>query len=508
MITCNNDDRNDSDDFVMKTVVSDVCNNVKLNSNTLLVDCGATSHVIRDRNKFVHFNENFNSENHFIELADGSRKNNLVKGKEMQNFFIHDTGGISREITLKNALYVPSYNQNIFSVDAATKAGVSIIFKQGKSELIARNGTRFGIINYGKLYYLNNVRNVESTSRSLYDWHKILGHCNSKDLLKLEPIVNGMKITSKDAYNCETCVKGKMTQHFNRKPDSKANCILDMVHCDLTGNISPVGLGGYNYGISFVDDFSGAIHLYHLRKKTDSVHALEKFLSDIAPFGRVKCLRTDNGTEFTSAEFESVLRRRGIRHECSAPHSPHQNGTVERSWRTIFETARCLVIEAGLPKFLWPYAAKYAVYARNRCLNHRLGITAYEAFTGRKPKLAKMQIFGSKCFAYVQDKKKMDQRSEEAIFVGFDSNSPAYQVYFPKQHTVKKVRCIQFLEEMSQQESLDDFEPEEFNEEALGDVQGESSGNSAGETTLQSPRYPQRNRKPPSYLEDYVQLLG
>ena len=41
----------------------------------LLVDTGATSHIINDSSKFVSFDNNFNPNSHFIELADGSKAN-------------------------------------------------------------------------------------------------------------------------------------------------------------------------------------------------------------------------------------------------------------------------------------------------------------------------------------------------------------------------------------------------------------------------------------------------
>ena len=65
--------------------------------------------------------------------------------------------------------------------------------------------------------------------------------------------------------------------------------------------------------------------------------ATERFLADSASCGKVKCIRSDNGGEFTSVNFEALLRRNRIRHDTSAPYSPHQNGTAERHWRTLFE---------------------------------------------------------------------------------------------------------------------------------------------------------------------------
>ena len=44
----------------------------------------------------------------------------------------------------------------------------------------------------------------------------------------------------------------------------------------------------------------------------------------------------------------------------SAPHFPHQNGTAERHWRTLFEMGRCLLLQANLGKGFWPYAVMAA----------------------------------------------------------------------------------------------------------------------------------------------------
>ena len=64
--------------------------------------------------------------------------------------------------------------------------------------------------------------------------------------------------------------------------------------------------------------------------------------------------------------------------------------------------------------------------------------------TGRKPDVSRMSVFGTICYAYVQNKKKLDARSEMGIFVGYDRESPAYLVYFKQSGTVKKVRCVRF----------------------------------------------------------------
>ena len=107
--------------------------------------------------------------------------------------------------------------------------------------------------------------------------------------------------------------------------------------------------------------------------------------------------------------------------------------------------ARCLLIESNLPKSLWTYAVKTSAYIRNRCYCPRTEKTPYELFTGNRPNISNMEELGSKCFAYVQDKRKLDARSKEAIFVGYDSTSPANLVYFPTENAIRRVRCVTFV---------------------------------------------------------------
>ena len=250
----------------------------------------------------------------------------------------------------------------------------------------------------------------------------------------------------KTKLKCNTCTQGKFVNTRNRGPDAKAQHPLDLVHTDLAGPINVTAKDGFKYAISFTDDYSGCIFIYLLRNKSDTVQATKQFLADCAPYGSIKCLRSDNGGEFTSDEFQALMRDKGIRHDTSSPYSPHQNGTAERHWRTIFEMGRCLLIDSGLPKTMWAYAVKIAAFIRNRCYNNRIGKTPYQALTGVKPDVSKMGVFGSECYTYSHNHTKLDAKCQKGIFVGYDQNSPAYLVYYPMngkvlKHTLQKLRC-------------------------------------------------------------------
>ena len=217
-----------------------------------------------------------------------------------------------------------------------------------------------------------------------------------------------MKVVGKKTkVECETCLKGKRTNEINRCPRERVSTPSELVHTDQAGPITTNSHEGYKYAISFTDDFSGAMFVYFLKQKNETVRATVQFLADCAPYGKVKTIRSDNGTEFTSEDFSSLLRKNNIKHERSVPYLPHRNGTAERQWRTIFEMGRCMLLDKKLPKELC--AVHTAVYTRNRCLNSRVNKTPCEALTGRRPNISNMGVFGSECYAYTQQHKaKLD----------------------------------------------------------------------------------------------------
>jgi transposase InsO family protein len=54
---------------------------------------------------------------------------------------------------------------------------------------------------------------------------------------------------------------------------------------------------------------------------------------------KIKCLRYDNGGEFTSKEFMDYCNSHGIKRQFSIARTPEQNGVVEGNDRTIQEMA-------------------------------------------------------------------------------------------------------------------------------------------------------------------------
>ena len=80
----------------------------------------------------------------------------------------------------------------------------------------------------------------------------------------------------------------------------------------------------------------------------------------------LKCLRTNNGGEYTSNQFKGYCSKHGIRHERTVPGTPQHNGAAERMNRTILEKMRCMIRVTQLPKPFWGEAVLTVVYLINR----------------------------------------------------------------------------------------------------------------------------------------------
>ena len=226
--------------------------------------------------------------------------------------------------------YTSHHIHNVFSLFKLQLRGSRANFYCDSAELISQDGMCFPIMQQGRLYYLCKCCVHAVRAENLETWHKLLGYCNTNNVLNLEGIVKGMGINNKSDFQCETCILSKHTNSINKHPDCRATSSFELIHTDLAGPIEPVVKDGYRCAIIFTDDFSGCMFTYFLKTKSDSVQATKKFLADIVPYGKIKTLsfhqdifpsgevvklHSDNSGEFISKEFKGLLLDHKISHE-------------------------------------------------------------------------------------------------------------------------------------------------------------------------------------------------
>ncbi|KAE9153250.1 hypothetical protein PF005_g33422 [Phytophthora fragariae] len=130
------------------------------------------------------------------------------------------------------------------------------------------------------------------------------------------------------------CMKGKQTvAHFPSRSMSKTTKVLQLVHTDY-------------------------VVAYFITKESEVLVKFKTFMNLYEnQWGeRIKCLRSDNGTEFVNKEMDRLCASNGIVHQKTEPYSPQQNGVAERMNRTIMEKARIMLYYKGISTMWWAEA--------------------------------------------------------------------------------------------------------------------------------------------------------
>jgi hypothetical protein len=109
------------------------------------------------------------------------------------------------------------------------------------------------------------------------------------------------------------------------------------VHIDIVEPTTTKGLKGEKYFMLLVYDYTRMTIVCFLRNKSEAFENFKvyKKMVENEMDSKIKCLRSDNGGEFTSKEFMDYCSRHGIKREFSISRRPQHNGVVERKNRTI-----------------------------------------------------------------------------------------------------------------------------------------------------------------------------
>ena len=106
-----------------------------------------------------------------------------------------------------------------------------------------------------------------------------------------------------------------------------------------------------------VDAYSKWIEVSIVNSAT-SISAIQKQRAMFATHGLPKVVVSDNGSVFTSSEFQQFMTNNGIQHIRTAPYHPASNGLAERAVQTVKEGLRKLsggCLETNLSRFLFQY---------------------------------------------------------------------------------------------------------------------------------------------------------
>ena len=92
----------------------------------------------------------------------------------------------------------------------------------------------------------------------------------------------------------------------------------------MCGPMFTVSLSGHEYYVSFIDDYSKKNWIYFLKDKGGVFDRIQEFkaLVENQTGKKIKVLRSDNGGEYTSNEFQDLCTQEGIQRQLTVPYNP------------------------------------------------------------------------------------------------------------------------------------------------------------------------------------------
>ncbi|RVW60070.1 Retrovirus-related Pol polyprotein from transposon RE2 [Vitis vinifera] len=182
---------------------------------------------------------------------------------------------------------------------------------------------------------------------------------------------------------------GKHTRvSFPKRLNNRAKSPFELVHTDVWGPCRTASTLGFQYFVTFIDDYSRL---------------------------------TMPGIFFSP--FTSFMSHHGILHQSSCAHTPQQNGVAERKNRHLVETARTILLHSNIPhSLLFPDQPLYFLPPR---------------------------VFGCTCFVHIltpgQD--KLSAKAMKCLFLGYSRLQKGYRCYSLETHRYFISADVTFFED-------------------------------------------------------------
>ena len=369
----------------------------------------------------------------------GSRKESTTNNTQLSIAQIGNTTIVpdNKSNTVLHSVYhVPGIKRNLLSVSQLTTSGNYVLFGPedvkvykvvkiiGKLTIEGRRVESVYVLS-AESAYVDNTRKNETIDL----WHARLGHVgyHKLKLIMEKFMLKGLaQLEVKADAVCAGCEYGKTHQLPYKDPKFKATKPLELIHSHLFGPLKQASISGIRYMVTFIDDYSRYRWIFFKNEKSDTFSKFQEFKMMIEEEVGVKicCLRSDNGGEYTSDEFNQYLHEYRIRRQFTCANTPQQNGVAERKNRQLAEICRSVLHAKNVLRKFWVEAMQTAAHVINKLPQPRLGfVSPFEIQWDMKPTISCFQVFGCVCYVFVPDhlRSKFDKKAVKCIFVGYDN---------------------------------------------------------------------------------------
>jgi len=429
-----------------------------------IIDSGASRNMCAHRDWFHHYSPLVNP----MDVVLGDDSAIQATGVGRISVRMHAEGKSSPAV-LQDVLHVPELHGNLLSVSHFAKRGSEMRFVgEGCSILDQHKQVACEGDLRGSLYVMRiaTLPISESAHIAVLDsfpaegedppeaaliadnsgpkasvdiWHRRLGHLNTDDVIRMarKGMTRGMEISggyTPSSRICEPCVKGKQTRaEIRKETDTRSDLILGRVFSDVCTLFSTRSHQGFAYFVTWIDDKSRKVFVDAMKEKSEVAQHLRAFVArvELETGHKLKVLRSDGGGEYTAGGLQSFLKDKGIKHELTTADTPQHNGVAERMNRTLVERVRTMLIDAELPDAYWWDALRYATHLHNVSPTRSLSdCTPEESWSGNKPDVSRLRVFGCKAFVHIPDKLrgKLSAKSLVCTFIGYAQQRKAYRL--------------------------------------------------------------------------------
>ncbi|KAG8478355.1 hypothetical protein CXB51_028118 [Gossypium anomalum] len=166
---------------------------------------------------------------------------------------------------------------------------------------------------------------------------------------------------------------GKMTKSPFTGKSERASDLLGLIYSDVCRPINTQARGGFHYFITFTDDFSRYGYVYLMRHKSEALEKFKEFKNKVQnQLGKtIKTLRSDQGGEYLSLEFDDLLKECEIVSQLTPPGTPQWHGVSKRRNRTLLDMVRSMMRHVDLPISFWGHTLETAIFTLNRVPSNR-----------------------------------------------------------------------------------------------------------------------------------------
>ena len=443
--------------------------------DSFILDSGATVHVCNSRRRFATFTPA--SEDDLLYAGNTVVP---IEGFGSVDITIQTPAG-PRLIELQHTALISSFHTSVVSLKCLVAKGV---YWDMQNNRLTRDGMTFcsveshhdqWTLEYKPLvepsaFVARSAKPLPPSEASPLTWHLRLGHPHSDIIEHLPQAVIGAKIGAaapSTKAECETCGVSKATAIVSRRPGVRPTGPYEWIAFDLVHMTK-----GYNDEWIFLHLFClrcSMNHVYTLSDKKEStlLKAIKQFVAFVKT--RYNCtvqgFRTD-GERSLGKKFLDWIKSKGITLETSAPYTPEQNGSAERSGGVIISRARAMRVHANLPEDLWPEIVPAAAYVLNRTPNRQLDwktpLETLQQLTNMpnpRPSIAHLRVYGSRAYPLIYKipkSEKLKPRAHIGYLVGYDSSN-IFRIWVPSKKQVVRTRDVTFDETLFYDPAIPDL---------------------------------------------------